>query len=419
MVPGDKSIAIRALILAALAQGKSRIRALPYSGDVRSTVAVLKALGVGIAEQKPALIIEGVGGNGFKAPDGPLDFGNSATASRLMMGVLATQNLKLELTGDASLKKRPFGRVTKPLGQIGATFSGNSLPFEMTGAVTPKPLVYRLPVASAQVKSAVLLAGLNTPGETGVIEPTPTRDHTENLLGTFGAAIKKNKTIKGRQITVLGPQTLRATEVMIPGDISAAAFLIVAAMISGARDLVLKKVGVNPTRAAVLGVLEKSGARISLKNQKNDSGEEFADIHLKFGEISGIKTLPDEAPFLIDEFPILFIAAAFANGPSEFQGIGELRHKESDRLKLMEKGLSANGVRAAIRGDSLLIEPGPVRGGATIDACFDHRIAMAFLVMGLASENPVTVTGAKTISTSFPGFARVMNRLGAKIEELG
>lgn len=417
-LPGDKSIAIRALILAALARGKSRITGLPSSEDVRSTVAALKALGVGIREVEGVFLIEGVGGAGFKPPGGPLDFGNSGTASRLMMGVLATQDISVEFTGDASLKKRPFGRVTTPLGQIGAKFSGDTLPFEMTGVQNPAAIIYDLPVASAQVKSAILLAGLNIPGETGVIELTLTRDHTENLLGAFGVRVNKTKTNKGCQITVFGPEVLKATDVTIPGDISAAAFLIVAALVSGAQALVLKKVGVNPTRAALLGVLEKIGAKISLKNQKNDSGEESADIHFKCREISGFKTLPEEAPFLIDEFPILFVAAAFANGPSEFQGLGELRHKESDRLKLMAEGLAANGVRATIKGDDLLIAPGMVTGGAKIDARHDHRIAMAFLVMGLASENPVMVKGAETISTSFPGFARVMNALGAKIEEI-
>lgn len=416
-LPGDKSIAIRALILAAMAEGKSRITGLPASEDVRSTVAVLKALGVGIREEEGVLLIEGVGGTGFKTPGGPLDFGNSGTASRLMMGVFATQDISVDLTGDASLKKRPFGRVTTPLGRIGAKFSGDTLPFKITGALNPTAIIYDLPVASAQVKSALLLAGLNAPGETGVIERTPTRDHTEKLLGAFGVAVKKAETKKGKQITVLGPGVLKASHVTIPGDISAAAFLIVAALVSGTRTLVLKNVGVNPTRSALLGVVEKIGAKITLSNHKNDSGEEIADIHFKGGEISGFRTLPEEAPFLIDEFPILFIAAAFANGPSEFQGLGELRHKESDRLSLMAEGLKASGVKVRIKGDSLLIEPGPLKGGATIDACHDHRIAMAFLVMGLASQNPVTVKGAETISTSFPGFARVMNALGAKIEE--
>lgn len=405
--------------MAALASGVSKIKGLPTSEDVGSTIHVLKALGVEIDQSRDLTRIKGVGGKGFKPPDGPLDFGNSGTASRLMMGVFASQKINVEITGDASLKKRPFGRIADPLSEMGAIFSAGTLPLEITGAPSPKPLIYDLPVASAQVKSAILLAGLNVEGETGVIEKTPTRDHTENLLGVFGAQVKRAQTQKGDLITISGPLTLTGTTINIPGDISASAFLLVAAMIAGDRELVIENVGVNKTRTALLEVLKRMGAKISLRNQKNDSGEEIADISLKPGKLSGIITTPDEAAGLIDEFPILFVAAAFADGPSEFQGLGELRHKESDRLKLMAEGLHACGVRATIQGDDLLIEPGPVRGGAIIDAYHDHRIAMAFLVMGLAAENPLTVKGAETISTSFPGFARVMNELGARIEELG
>jgi 3-phosphoshikimate 1-carboxyvinyltransferase len=329
-----------------------------------------------------------------------------------MLGALAGFDVTATITGDASLQKRPFQRVTHPLAQMGAQFSGSSLPITIKGRNPLRPLYYENDLSSAQVKSAILLAGLRAKGQTVVHEVCPSRDHTEKMLRTFGVPVSPPPAI-----AIQGPATLKATDISIPGDISAAAFLLVAGMVSGTKGLTLNQVGINPGRAAYLKILKAMGAAISFSNRKNDSGEETADIYLKSGPLVGIETSPKEAPALIDEFPILFVAAALAKTQSKFRGLSELRRKESDRLALMGGGLKANGVDARIVGDDLYIHPGPLTGGAVIDPEMDHRIAMAFLVLGMACQDPITVKGAETISTSFPGFAKVMNGLGAKIKD--
>ncbi len=416
--PGDKSISIRALILAGLAEGESKLSGLPQGDDAMSTLLALERLGVGFDWAGRTVTVTGLGGNDPVTPDLPLDLGNSGTGSRLLIGALAGRNITACFTGDASLKTRPFDRVVLPLSKMGAGFDGTTLPLTMTGSRSLKGITYTPPVPSAQVKSAILLAGLGATGVTTVVEETPTRDHTERMMKAFGVTIETIPRSEGRAISVKGPQTPKATDFAIPGDISGAAFAIVAGLITGSRGLVIEGVGVNPTRVGVLNVLRKMGAGITLKRQKNDSGEPMADIYVNSGPLAGVTTKPEDAPFLIDEFPILFAAAAFAMGRSKFKGLSELRHKESDRLAIMAEGLKANGAQVQVSGDDLIIEPGPVRGGAVIDARHDHRIAMSFLVLGLAAENPVTVKGAETISTSFPGFAKVMGALGARIEEL-
>ncbi len=423
-VPGDKSISHRALIFGALAVGETRIDGLLEGEDVRATARILGQLGAEVRRDAAGCWrVRGVGIGGLAEPDDLLDFGNSGTAARLLLGVLAGHPFTAFATGDASLRRRPMGRVIDPLTRMGASFiarSAGRLPLAITGAAAPAPQVYRLPVASAQVKSAVLLAGLSAPGETIAIEPEPTRDHSERMLRAFGAELRVEDGPEGRAVTLLGQPELTATPVAVPGDPSSAAFPLVAGLICDRSELTLPAVGVNPLRAGLFETLAEMGADLTLENRRELAGEPVADLRVRTSALKGVEVPPGRAPAMIDEYPVLAVAAAYAQGTSVFRGLGELRVKESDRLAAVARGLAACGVAVEETEDSLTVlgrGPGTVPGGAEIAADLDHRIAMAFLVLGLAAQAPVTIDDGRTIETSFPGFASLLRGLGAEIEE--
>ncbi len=423
-VPGDKSISHRALILGSLAIGRTRIEGLLEGEDVLRTAAALSLLGAGIARGgEGAWTIDGIGVGGLFEPEDVLDLGNSGTGARLLLGLLASHPLTALMTGDASLRRRPMGRVIAPLSRMGAQFRGREggrLPLAVTGAKEPLPIQYRLPVPSAQVKSAVLLAGLNAPGETTVIEPQPTRDHTERMLAHFGARLSvEEETGGGRRITLEGQPELAAAPVAVPGDPSSAAFPLVAALIVPGSEVRIRGVGVNPLRAGLLESLAEMGAQIAFENPREEGGEPVADLRVKAGALRGADIPAERAPRMIDEYPALAVAAAFANGRTRMRGLQELRVKESDRLSAIAEGLARSGVTVAVEGEDLLVEGDgkPPAGGATIATRLDHRIAMAFLVLGLGAREPVAIDDAQPIATSFPGFVDLMKGLGAAIEE--
>jgi 3-phosphoshikimate 1-carboxyvinyltransferase len=421
-VPGDKSISHRALILGALAVGRTRIEGLLEGEDVLRTAAAVGALGAKV-ERGPdgAWTVTGVGVGGFAEPGDVLDFGNSGTGIRLMLGALASTPLTAVFTGDASLRRRPMGRVARPLERMGARIlarDGDRLPLTLVGATDPLPISYTLPVPSAQVKSAVLLAGLNAPGETTVIEPLATRDHTERMLRHFGASVVTTATAGGgRQIRLKGEVELKGGDLVVPGDPSSAAFPIVAALILPGSEIEIAGVSMNELRTGLLLTLGEMGARIERANVRTAGGEEVADLVVRASALRGVEVPAERAPSMIDEYPVLAVAAAFAQGRTVMRGLGELRVKESDRLAAMAEGLAACGVSVETEGDALSVEGlgGRPRGNAEIAARLDHRIAMAFLVMGLAAERPVSIDDGETINTSFPGFVRLMNGLGASI----
>ena len=420
-VPGDKSISHRALILGALAVGETRIAGLLASDDVLATAAAVKALGAqGEQGENGDWRVYGRGVGGLAEPQGVLDMGNSGTAARLLMGVVATHPITATFAGDKSLSVRPMERVMTPLRQMGAQFttrSGGCLPITVTGAPSPVPIAYELPVASAQIKSAVLLAGLNTPGRTTVIEPQPTRDHTERMLGHFGAEVTIVEKAGGKEITLTGQPELTGAEVTVPGDISSAAFPLVAALLVPDSKVTLTGVGVNPLRSGLIETLREMGAAIGIDNPHNEGGEPVADLTVESSGLKGVTVSGARAPTMIDEYPVLAVAAAYAQGVTRLEGLAELRVKESDRLDAIVRGLTAAGVEAAASDDVLTVKGGggPPPGGARIEARLDHRIAMAFLVLGMVAENPVEIDDATTIDTSFPGFAGLMNGLGAGI----
>ncbi|MFQ5347163.1 MAG: 3-phosphoshikimate 1-carboxyvinyltransferase [Rhodothalassiaceae bacterium] len=421
-VPGDKSISHRALMLAAMASGESRIAGLLESEDVMATAAALRAMGVEIAKRDGTeWRVHGVGVGGLASPDDILDCGNSGTTTRLLMGLMASQPLRAVLSGDASLRRRPMGRVIEPLGRIGAVIEardGGRLPLLMRGTDMPLPIDYRLPVASAQVKSAILLAALNTPGTTTVREPVPSRDHSERMLGVMGTAIEVAREEGERVIRLSGEQELAPLDLAVPGDISSAAFPIVAALLAPEGRLRIENVGVNPLRTGLLDALAAMGARIAVTNRREAGGEPVADLEIACGQaLQGTDFAPALAPRMIDEYPVLFVAAACARGTSRFAGLSELRVKESDRIATMAAGLAAAGVRVEERTDGLVIEGcgGPVPGGARVATRLDHRIAMAFLVLGICARDAITIDDARPIATSFPDFVALMNRLGARI----
>lgn len=426
-VPGDKSISHRALILGALAVGETRIVGLLASDDVLATAAAVKALGAQAEQDENGdWRVYGRGVGGLAEPQGVLDMGNSGTAARLLMGVVATHPFTATFAGDKSLSVRPMERVMTPLSLMGAQFttrSGGCLPITVTGAPSPVPIAYELPVASAQIKSAVLLAGLNTPGRTTVIEPQPTRDHTERMLGHFGAEVvivEKPGAPGGggvKEITLTGQPELTGAEVTVPGDISSAAFPLVAALLVPDSKVTLTGVGVNPLRSGLIETLREMGAVLSIDNPRNEGGEPVADLTVVTSGLKGVTVSGARAPTMIDEYPILAVAAACAQGVTRLEGLGELRVKESDRLDAIVRGLTAAGVEAEASDDALTVKGGggPPPGGARIEARLDHRIAMAFLVLGMAAENPVEIDDATTIDTSFPGFADLMNGLGAAV----
>jgi len=418
-VPGDKSMSHRALMLGAVALGETKIRGLLEAEDVLNTARAMTALGAATRRDADGLWhVQGVGVAGLRSPAAPLDFGNSGTGVRLAMGLMASTPLTARCIGDASLSKRPMGRVTTPLEQFGARFEtaeGGRLPLTLHGARDPVPITYTLPVASAQVKSAVLLAGLNTPGRTTVIEPTPTRDHTERMLMGFGARLSIEAQPDGRRISVEGQHELTAQNIDIPGDPSSAAFPLVAALISAGSEVVIENIMLNPTRTGLIATLIEMGGRITIENRRLAGGEEVGDLHVRASGLRGIRVPAARAPSMIDEYPILAVAAAFAEGTTRMEGLEELRVKESDRLAAVEAGLQANGVPTQSGRDWLEVSGGGAPGGGRIVTHMDHRIAMSFLVMGLASRIFTTVDDSRFIATSFPEFTQLMNGLGARI----
>ena len=420
-VPGDKSISHRALMLAALAVGESEIRGLLEGEDVLRTAAAMRALGAEIVRGPDGIWrVWGRGVGGLREPEGMLDLGNSGTSARLLMGVLAGHPVTAVLTGDVSLRTRPMARVIAPLERMGARVvarDGGYMPLTVVGTADPQPILYELPVASAQVKSAVLLAGLAAPGETTVAERTPTRDHTERMLSHFGAEVRIAGEDGGvRSITLVGQPELSAQRIRVPADPSSAAFAAAAATILPGSQLRLEGVGINPLRTGLYTTLQEMGAGISFENQREESGEPVADLVVRASELRGIEVPAERAPTMIDEYPILAMAAACARGRTLMPGLGELRVKESDRLAALARGLAACGVDVEEGPDSLSVHGrgGRPPGGGRVATELDHRIAMAFLVLGLAAEQPVTIDDTAPITTSFPGFQALMAALGAR-----
>ena len=418
-VPGDKSISHRALMLSALAVGESRISGLLEGEDVLATAGAMRAMGAQIERTGAGdWSVHGVGVGGLLQPGSALDMGNSGTSTRLLMGLLASHPITATFTGDASLSKRPMGRVIEPLGQMGADITaspGGRLPLMLRGASPAVPISYRLPVASAQVKSAVLLAGLNTPGITTVIEPVPTRDHSERMLRSFGAELEVELAASGtRTIRLRGEAELRPQVIEVPGDPSSAAFFIVAALLVPGSELTIENVGLNPTRAGLIAVLRAMGGSIAEMNPREVGGEPVADLLVKHSSLRGIDIDPALAPSMIDEFPVLFVAAALAEGRTVTSGLGELRVKESDRLAVMAAALTAVGARVEEREDGLVIDGAggePLEGGGPIATHLDHRIAMSMAVAGLASYHGVEVDDTRPIATSFPLFEALLGGL--------
>jgi 3-phosphoshikimate 1-carboxyvinyltransferase len=421
-VPGDKSISHRALILSALTVGETRITGLLEGEDVINTAKAMRALGAQVERTgEGAWTVRGVGVAGFAAPKAPLDFGNSGTGCRLVIGAVAGCPIEATFDGDASLRKRPMRRVLDPLERMGARTireaEGGRLPLTLRGATDPIPIVYEPPAASAQLKSAVLLAGLAAPGETSVIEPEATRDHTERMLRHFGADVRVEPFGRhGRRIALTGQPELRPAPVAVPADPSSAAFPLVAALIVPDAEIVIEGVMTNPLRTGLVTTLLEMGAAIAAQNLRHEGGEDVADLRVRFSSLRGVDVPPERAPTMIDEYPILAVAASFAEGTTRMRGLKELRVKESDRLAATAAGLRACGVEHEIVGDDLIVHGrGRVAGGGTIATHMDHRIAMAFVVMGLASQNPVTIDDAAFIATSFPGFVDLMRALGAEL----
>jgi 3-phosphoshikimate 1-carboxyvinyltransferase len=421
-VPGDKSMSHRSLILGTLAVGRTRIEGLLEGEDVRATAAALAALGAGIERHEDGIwTVDGVGVGGLAEAHQVLDLGNSGTGVRLLMGLVATHPITTVFTGDASLTKRPMARVTAPLTQMGAQFvgrAGNLLPLAVVGSAMPMPIDYRLPVASAQVKSAILLAGLNTPGHTIVVEPAPTRDHSERMLRHFGAAVAVEPIEGGgRRIVLEGEPELSPAALDLPGDPSSAAFPMVAALLSEGSDIVLENVGLNPLRTGLLATLIEMGASIEVLNPRVSADEPVGDLRIRAGALQGVTVPAERAPSMIDEYPILAVAASCARGRTVMHGLDELRVKESDRLAAVASGLQACGVTVEVDGSTLIVEgaAGKPPGGGRIAARLDHRIAMAFLVLGTAACAAVEIDDGATIDTSFPDFAGLMRGLGAKI----
>lgn len=419
-VPGDKSISHRALILGALSVGETQITGLLEGQDVLDTAKAMQAFGATITQQRPgAWSVHGVGVGGFAEPDQVIDCGNSGTGVRLIMGAMATTPIAATFTGDASLNKRPMGRVTDPLALFGAQAygrTGGRLPLTLIGAAEPVPVEYRLPMPSAQVKSAVLLAGLNAPGQTVVIEDEATRDHTERMLRGFGAEISIEMTGEGRIITLTGQPELRGQTVSVPRDPSSAAFPVCAALMVPGSDILVPGVSQNPTRNGIFLTLQDMGADLIMENPRSEGGEPVADLRVRFSALKGIEVPPERAASMIDEYPILAALAATAEGKTVMCGIKELRVKESDRIDAMARGLEACGVRVSETEDSLTVYGmDDVPGGATVKTHLDHRIAMSFLCLGMISRQPVTVDDAGPIATSFPIFVPMMTELGAEI----
>jgi len=420
-MPGDKSISHRALILGALAVGETRISGLLEGEDVLNTAKAMQALGARVERiGEGSWRVNGVGVGGFAAPKDAIDCGNSGTACRLVMGAVGGCPIDATFDGDASLRKRPMKRILDPLELVGArtveTAEGGRLPLRLAGARDPIPIIYRTPVPSAQIKSAVLLAGLNAPGETTVIESEASRDHTERMLGHFGAEVRTApEGVHGRRITLKGQPELAPAPVMVPADPSSAAFPMAAALIVPGSDVILPDVMTNPLRTGFVTTLMEMGARIEKLNLR-DEGEEMTDFRVRASALNGVDVPAHRAPSMIDEYPVLAVLAAFAEGTTVMHGLKELRVKESDRLAATADMLRGNGVSVEVEGDDLIVHGrGRAPGGGVVATHMDHRIAMSALVMGLAAEKPVGVDDTAFIATSFPGFVATMRNLGAAI----
>lgn len=426
-VPGDKSISHRALILGALSVGETRIEGLLEGEDVLDTARAMRAFGAEVIQHGGRRwSVFGVGVGGFAEPDQVIDCGNSGTGVRLIMGVMATSPITATFTGDASLNKRPMARVTDPLSLFGTQAvgrSGGRLPMTLVGAADPVPVRYVVPVPSAQVKSAVLLAGLNAPGQTVVIEREATRDHTERMLAGFGAEIVTRDTDEGREITLTGQPELVAQDIVVPRDPSSAAFPVCAAIIVPGSDVLVPNIGLNPTRAGLFTTLQEMGADLTYENLREEGGEPVADLRARFSpELRGIEVPPARAASMIDEYPVLSVVAACATGKTVMRGVKELRVKESDRIEAMAAGLRANGVTVEDGPDWWTVTGlghGNIPGGATVASHLDHRIAMSFLVLGMVSNAAVKVDDGGPIATSFPVFEPLMQALGARISRAG
>jgi 3-phosphoshikimate 1-carboxyvinyltransferase len=419
-VPGDKSISHRALMLGALAVGETVIDGLLEGEDVHATAAAMRAMGAHAERDTDGCWrVNGVGVGGLLQPDGVLEMGNSGTSTRLLAGLVASHAIRATFVGDASLSRRPMQRIIMPLSQMGARFSGNGdrLPMTVEGACPALPIEYRLPVASAQVKSAVLLAGLNAPGITRVIESVPTRDHSERMLRGFGADLSVETLPDGaRLISVRGEAELKPQRITVPGDISSAAFPLVAALVVPGSEVVIENVGLNPTRTGIIDALAMLGLDVVVEDRAEAGGEPVGTLRVRHAILTGGEIDPAIAPLMIDEFPILMVAAAFAEGKTVMRGLEELRVKESDRLAVMAAGLAACGVPVEELEDGIVIHGSggaPVPGGATVASHLDHRIAMSFAVLGLNAKVPIIVDDARPIATSFPDFLSLMQRMGA------
>ncbi len=419
VAPGDKSISHRALILGALAKGTTEITGLLEGEDILHTAEAMRAFGanvkqVGLGHWR----VIGCGAAGWRTPKSIVDFGNAGTGARLIMGAASRFNIKVSYKGDASLSSRPMDRVLTPLREMGAVFEseGDTLPLTQTKGGNLAAISFTPPHASAQVKSAVLLAGLNTEGATEVIEARLTRDHTENMLEAFGVKVARKNFDQGQRVSITGPASLTAAKVKVPGDPSSAAFLIASALIVPKSDIIIENVMMNKARTGLFEVLAKMGAYIRTDNFRRSGGETVADLHVKHSKLTSVSVPSAQVPSMVDEYPILAVIAAYAKGTTEMRGLAELRVKESDRLSATLALLSKNGVQAEIDGDTLLVTGGPVAGGALVKTHHDHRIAMSALILGLGAENPISIDDASMIATSFPSFFDLMASLGALIE---
>jgi 3-phosphoshikimate 1-carboxyvinyltransferase len=418
-VPGDKSISHRALMFGALSTGRTRITGLLEGEDILSTAQALQALGCPIEKSDGMWQVLGRGVGGLQQPDGPIDYGNAGTGVRLMMGIIAGHDMSVRLSGDASLSRRPMGRILKPLIRMGLDVEEgekDTLPLTIRGTTDLVPIEYTLPVASAQIKSAVLIAGLHAAGETSVIEPEATRDHTERMLAYFGAQLSATKRQGLRAITIKGDAELAGRDVAVPGDPSSAAFIVAAALIVPGSEVTIENVLINPTRTGFYLTLREMGADVAFTNERNEGGEPVADIRVRHSQLKGVRVPASRAPSMIDEYPVLACVAAYAMGETRMEGLAELKVKESDRLAATAAGLAANGVQAKVDGDVLVVDGGAgVAGGGTVATHLDHGIAMAFLTLGLGADRPVTVDDAGMIATSFPEFGSLMSTLGAQL----
>ena len=413
VVPGDKSVSHRALILGSIANGPTAISGFLPGEDCLATLKALRQLGVDITQHDATtLTVSGVGADGLHAPGDDLNFGNSGTAMRLMAGLLAGQRFDSRLTGDESLSGRPMGRILAPLAKMGASIDSNDdkPPLAIAGGNALTAIDYASPIASAQVKSCILLAGLQATGRTSITEPAPTRDHTERMMRTMGADVRS----KNGRIELQGGQSLSGGEIQVPGDLSSAAFVILAALLADDADVLIENVGVNPTRTGVITILQAMGGDIAFENSRSLGDEPLADIRVKSSQLAGGDVDPQLVSLAIDEFPALFVAAAAASGKTTFSGIGELRVKESDRIAAMSTGLRALGIAVEETEDGAIVHGGSFSGGI-VESFGDHRIAMSLAIAGSVAANPLTVRGVDTVETSFPGFAELMSGLGLNI----